>query len=193
MGQELVDTAVKGSISNVYQALDSRRNCRGILSMLAAQIGNLPQVREMVSSFPDRVRYPNRPMLTLYDGHPSVYLLGWREGDFTDVHDHGKCEVGIYVIQGVVTEDLYVPASQFENEGDQCNLRLAFSRNARQGDILSCPEQYIHRLGNVFPECAATLHVYGPVLDKMKIFSLIENRALKFDSCWGCTDDNAQH
>lgn len=190
--RQLVDQAVQSSVSDVYKVMNSRQNCRGILTMLAAQIGSLPQVREMCHSFNDRVRFPDRPMITLYDGQPSVYLLGWREADFTDIHDHGACEVGIYVMQGIVIEDVFVPGSLVQQEGEKCNVNLAFSRYLKQGDILSCPEQYIHRVGNVFPEAAATLHVYGPALDKMKIFRMLDG-VLEFTSCWGCNDGLAPH
>lgn len=195
MTQPQVDKAVQESVDRTYAEMSAKRNCRGVLTMLAVQIGGLPNVRAIAQNFTDRVRYPTRPMVTLHSGSPSVYLLGWREEEFTEIHDHGSCEVGVYVVQGIVMEDLYVPATptnRLRDEGDTCQVQLAMSRLLRQGEVLTCPEQYVHRIGNIFPEVATTLHVYGPVLDKMRLFSMFKG-VLQFTGCWGCSDTNAAH
>jgi predicted metal-dependent enzyme (double-stranded beta helix superfamily) len=134
-----------------------------------------------VCDFVDRKKYPERPMLTLHVGCPSVYLLGWREGDFTDIHDHGSCEVGVYGLQGMVTEDIY--ATRPARRGNRECL-LTISRNVRQGDLMTCPANYIHRVGNIFPEVAATLHVYGPALNNMCLYDALANDMLKFRTHW---------
>lgn len=156
--------------------------CRGLLSNLALQVGSLPEVRRLVCQFADKERYPERPMLTLCEGHPSVYLLGWREGDFTDIHDHGDCEVGVYVMQGIVTEDLYA-AAKISPRSNSLRCLLTFSRQLSQGSLMTCPRHYIHRIGNIFPEVAATLHVYGPSLDDMRLYDVKGDR-LKFRERW---------
>lgn len=163
--------------------------CRGLVTTLAMQIGAMPQVRRMVAQFNNRDLYPTRPMITLVEGKPSIYLLGWREGDFTEIHDHGACEVGVYCIQGTVVEDVY--ASVPIDNGNRAVL-LEMSRFLSAGQIVSCPKTYMHRIGNVFPEVAATLHVYGPVLADMRLYDLIDGK-LVYTGCWGCKDENAQH
>lgn len=154
--------------------------CRGLLSNLALQVGSLPEVRRLVCQFSDKAQYPERPMLTLCEGHPSVYLLGWREGDFTDIHDHGDCEVGVYVIQGIVTEDIYATTA-LRKQNRRCIL--SFSRQLQQGSLMTCPRHYIHRIGNIFPEVAATLHVYGPALDDMRLYDM-KGSKLAFREHW---------
>jgi predicted metal-dependent enzyme (double-stranded beta helix superfamily) len=152
--------------------------CRAILLSLAREIGQLPEVRRQCCAFNDMVRYPTRPMLTLFKSDKySVYLLGWREGDWTDIHDHGPGrEVGIYVVQGVVTEDLFapVPMSMAGKRGAQSDRACiaCWSRLMKQGDTMVCPENYIHRMGNIEPETAATLHVYGPTLSDMNLYKM---------------------
>ena len=162
---------------------------RGLLAALAQQIASFPIVRERVLDFSDREKYPSRPMITLHKGEPSVYLLGWRQGDFTDIHDHGDCEVGVYCMEGVVTEDIYIPLSVY---GPKRQLALAMSRSLREGDLVTCPKQYIHRMGNLMPEVAATLHVYGPVLNEMRLFDVVQD-ILTEKGCWGCHQQNAPH
>lgn len=170
--------------------LKSGSVCRGIVSTMAIQIGTMPEVRRMVCEFSDRTKYPQRPMITLMEGNPSVYLLGWREGDFTEVHDHGPCEVGVFVIQGRVVEDLY--ACRPIAGSQDLEILLEISRFMGAGDLVTCPKNYLHRVGNVFPETAATLHVYGPVLDEMALYAP-EGRILRRTGCWGCDSENAQH
>lgn len=182
--------AVSQQVIHTYRAFQNK-SCerRGLLAALAQQIAAFPNVRDMTADFNDRKKYPGRPMLTLHKGEPSVYLLGWRQGDFTDIHDHGESEVGLYVLEGVVTEDIYVPG---QSAGKKRNLSLAMSRFAREGDMITCPKQYIHRMGNLLPECAATLHVYGPVLSEMNLYEVVDD-ILSQKGCWGCHQDNAPH
>lgn len=171
-------------IHDAYHGVSGRNE----LAALAIEIGNLPVIRRMVCGFDNRRVYPHRPMITLHEGHPSIYLLGWREGDATDIHDHGPCEVGIYCIQGVVTEDLY--ATLPTGTKDRQPL-LAFSRSIRAGDLATCPEQYIHAFRNIHPETAATLHVYGPSLEDMNLYEM-KNGLLKFKEHWH-DEHNPQH
>lgn len=176
----ILQSVVSPIVRQVSAGYSPSTVCRGLLSNLALQVGSLPEVRRLVCQFADRAQYPERPMLTLCEGHPSVYLLGWREGDFTDIHDHGDCEVGVYVIQGIVTEDIYATTP---TRGRNRNCVLGFSRQLQQGSLMTCPRNYIHRIGNIFPEVAATLHVYGPALDNMRLYDM-QDSLLKFREHW---------
>jgi cysteine dioxygenase len=112
-------------------------------------------------------------MVTLMDEGPSVYLLGWRQGDFTDIHDHGSCEVGVYVAQGTITEELFVCG--YNGAGSSRRpCALHWSREVSAGGMINCPQEYLHSIGNLLPEVAATLHCYGPALDDMSIFEMRE-------------------
>lgn len=184
-----IEKIVSPIIRGIHAAYKGRTVCRGVLTNLALEIGALPEVRRLVCEFSNHDKYPERPMLNLHDEHPSIYLLGWREGDFTPVHDHGACEVGIYVVQGVITEDVYActPA-----RGRSKRVLLSLSRNLRQGDLATCPQQYIHRIGNIFPEVAATLHVYGPALDSMNTYEPI-GAFLRFKEHWEAHHEGAHH
>lgn len=181
----LVSTVVK----QIALGYKGRTHIRGALSNMALEIGALPEVRRLVCQFEDRAKYPQRPMLNLHDDHPSVYLLGWREGDWTEVHDHGRCEVGIYVVQGIVTEDVYACTPGVDK--DKC-IALTLSRNLRQGSVATCPRNYVHAVGNIFPELAATLHCYGPELDDMNIYTT-NGAMLEFKEHWHATHHRAQH
>lgn len=160
--------AVSGVFQGVCKSYEGKPISRACITTLAMELGLLPEVARIIRGFGDTKAYPTRPMITLRETKPSIYLLGWREGDFTDIHDHGDCEVGIYVVQGRVTEDVFACGPSVGNER-QC--LLAMSRQLEQGQCVTCLTTYIHRMGNIFPEVAATLHVYGPSLEDMALYS----------------------
>lgn len=177
----ILEASVEPVIKAIHAAYAGHKVERARLTGIAVAVGLLPEVRRMVCQFNDRQLYPERPMITLHEACPSIYLLGWREGDWTDIHDHGECQVGLHVVQGMVTEDLYA-ASSVPSSKD-LDVMLAFSRHLRQGDTVTCPRKYIHRIGNMFPEVAATVHVYGPTLNDMNLFKL-DGARLQFDCHW---------
>lgn len=184
------------ALSPVFKAIERayhrRGLCRSLLTTLSHEIGNLPEIRRMVCEFNDRKVYPTRPMITLRTDHPSVYLLGWREGECTEVHDHGACEVAVHVIHGVVTEDMYWASRKLPSTPTrQCYGVM--SRDLAQGQMMTCPKPYIHKICNIYPETAATLHVYGPVLQEMCLYDV---RASGYElfrrECWH-NEYKAQH
>ena len=106
-----------------------------------------------------------RPMVRLQKGGPQVptiWLLGWRPGDSTEIHDHDDSEVGVLCLDGRVTEDIY-PYS-----GKAYFLRRELGENG----LVSIPSPYYHRVGNLphNRENALTLHAYYPKLDKMTLY-----------------------
>ena len=180
--------AAEAAIKDIHRQYRYKPGERNQLSLMAHAIGSLPEVRRIVCGFSDRKKYPDRPTILLHDAHPQVWLLGWREGDWTDIHDHGATQVGIYTIQGVVTEDIYAARKSYKKDK---RIMLDFSRNLRQGDLATCTRNYIHRVGNMFPEPAATLHCYGPSLDDMNLYRL-DGDMLKHNGEWH-KEHHAQH
>jgi predicted metal-dependent enzyme (double-stranded beta helix superfamily) len=165
-------------IAQVLEAFAKVEQCRQKLAGIAQQIGAFPEIRRMVDDFTDRAKYKDRPQITLNDTDPSIYLLGWREGEFTKVHNHDGAEVAIVVLQGVITEDVFstTPAE------DQClNICGSFTRIVPTGGWILCPCTYMHRMGNEMPELAVTLHVYGPTLPGMKVYDQHEGKLIRVD------------
>lgn len=105
-----------------------------------------------------------RPMLLLNEGDehtPTVWLLGWRKGDMTPIHDHHDSQVAVKVVAGSVTERVYV-------EG---NPNPQVEREFGAGGVITLPTPYTHSVGNIgSDEMGVTLHLYSPALDKMTFF-----------------------
>ena len=167
-------SSIVREIANDYRHFD-----RGALAVMATEIATIPHLRRLVSNFGNKKLHPKRPTILLCR-QPTTYLLGWREGEGTGVHDHGQAEVGINVICGQITEDLYATVPE---ENNSRRVLLAFSRQLLAGQTITCPANYIHRFRNVFPEVCATLHVYGPKLSKMSSWD-DKVTSLKFVSHW---------
>lgn len=153
------------------------------LAVLAQRLGALPEIRRLCCRFDDRTRYPlkKQAVFTLHPKNPAIYLLGWREGEWTSVHDHGASQVGIYMLQGRVAENLF--ATMPTSTKDRKTL-VEWSRMVQQGDTITCPENYVHAMGNIYPETAVTLHVYGPDLHDMRLYERKKGGVLKFKDVW---------
>jgi predicted metal-dependent enzyme (double-stranded beta helix superfamily) len=175
--QDLLQNA-QGRVTTVLDAFASMQICREKLTGIATELAAYPDVRRMVDGFADRDRHQTRPMCELRKLDPSIYLLGWREGEFTAIHDHCGAEVAIVVVQGVITEDVFMATNRAEGRLEVCG---SLCRIARVGELIMCPSSYIHRMGNTFPELAVTLHVYGPSLEGMRNFDVKSGDLVKHD------------
>lgn len=106
-----------------------------------------------------------RPMTLLHPGTahlPTLWLLGWRPGDHTEIHDHDRSEVAVAVVQGSVVEDIY------PFWGKSYFLR----RNLGAGNVVTLPAPYCHRVG-ALPTAeglSVTLHAYFPILNHMRMY-----------------------
>lgn len=160
--------------NELVAAFNTAKLCRESLTGLVSALGQTPQVRKIGEEFNDRAKYPDRPEYTLRDGGPSIWLLGWREGDFTQIHDHGDSDIAIYVLAGRLTEDVYGTLGACN--ASEYDLTMCISRQASAGEIVCCDHPYFHRMGNLYPELAVTLHAYGPKLETMRNFSLDQRR-----------------
>lgn len=177
---------IKPDVMKVIKAVQNQygpqRVCRAMLSAFVHELGGMPALVRLASCFTDKTMYKDRPMLTICKHPVSVYMLGWREGQGTEIHDHSKSEVGIIVLQGRITEDVFFAMPSWHKAPDRTCVG-AMSRQARAGDAWTCPTNYIHRMTNLHPECAVTLHAYGPVLTDMSLYEELGDR-LEFKGHW---------
>lgn len=175
----------------VVDSYKTKPLCRTLLESVCQEVGLLPEVQRMTCDFTDLSKYPARPTVSLFEGAFSIWLLGWREGDKTEVHDHGPDrEVGIYVLTGAVTEDIFITAPSMPG-GDRGCL-ASFSRQLKEGDMVTCTRNYIHRMSNIAPCLAATLHVYGPTLEDMCLYE-DQGNVLKWKEHWHESHEVAPH
>lgn len=144
--------------------------CRRSLADLVRHLAEQKQQIEQVTA--QWATATSRPWEKLsFDGAPvTVWLLGWRPGDSTDIHDHTKSEAGIYVYRGELYEHVYT--AQGEILPDKPFRCQRFDREVYAGSTLTIPMPYIHRMGNdAFDGVGVSIHAYLPALRKMILYA----------------------
>lgn len=104
----------------------------------------------------------HRPALLIPYTECSAWLLGWRPGDTTEIHDHDSEQILVTVLRGELVEEcfeLYAP-----NEIVPCN------NNILNGTV-TVPADRIHRVTNRSNELGISLHLYAPRLTMMRLFT----------------------
>jgi predicted metal-dependent enzyme (double-stranded beta helix superfamily) len=80
-----------------------------------------------------------------------VWLIGWWLGQHTSLHDHGGASGAVAVVGGALQETV-VPAPGWPSR----------SRLLRTGSVLRVHPATVHRVGNVDPQPATSIHAYSP-------------------------------
>ncbi|RBL82389.1 cysteine dioxygenase [Streptomyces cavourensis] len=153
-----VSTADLRSLCESVQAtqLDT---CRTFLRKLAIRISN---GGDMLHFLPAELRAGSSERYTRHiayaDPHGAftVAYLVWRPGQFSPVHGH-KTWCAYQVLQGCLIETHY----RWDTAAGTATTCGEISR--LPGDIATATQglHQIHRLGNVGPDVAVSLHIYG--------------------------------
>lgn len=163
---------IKGRVAEWFKAHPnpSRRDLAGLTTWLRET--ERENLHEITWFFEDREAYPERPMILLSPpGAPSVWLLGWRKGEWTPIHDHVASEAAITVLSREVTERVYWPQTkqaQFPETGPEHEI----DRELHEGSTVTVPTPYVHAVGNTQDAMAVTLHAYWPPLRHMDLYEV---------------------
>src|SRR3989344_4485170 len=60
-------------------------------------------IEKITRTFDNRERFIERPAIKMLGGEnePVIWLLGWRNGEGTPIHDHGNSEAGVHILKGI--------------------------------------------------------------------------------------------
>ena len=102
--------------------------------------------------------------------HYHAWLLCWKNGQRSPIHDHSGSACVVRVLRGTLTETLFERAPSG-------HVKATFSRDFAQGTIIGSEDTDIHQVSNLQADDAdlVTLHVYAPPLNRMATFSLFDN------------------
>jgi Cysteine dioxygenase type I len=117
------------------------------LAALVAGLADRPDLWADLVRHAPLVRWYERVALT---DTVEVWLIGWWRDQHTPMHDHGGASGALAVVGGVLQETTLRPA------------RPAVSRLLPSGTLIEVPPAVIHRVGNVFPVPATSIHAYSP-------------------------------
>jgi cysteine dioxygenase len=97
----------------------------------------------------------------------NLWVLCWKNGQRSPIHDHRGSSCAVRVLRGTVTETLFdfAPNSQ---------IKATLSRDLLPGSVLGSADTDVHQVSNLQAGKAdlVTLHVYSPPLLVMGTYSL---------------------
>jgi cysteine dioxygenase len=156
------------SLERLFAYLDKLRG-RAPLAELRARLAELEIELDEVAAhvkFADRTY--RRNLLHAGDWY-NVWVLCWRNGQRSPIHDHKGSSCGVRVLEGTMTETQF----EFAPNG---HIRPTFSRDLAPGDVCGSEDTDIHQVSNLQAGNAnlVTLHVYTPPLLTMGTYSLMD-------------------
>ena len=101
--------------------------------------------------------------------HYQAWVLCWKNGQRSPIHDHSGSACVVRVLSGTLTETLFELAPNG-------HVKAIFSRDSAEGSLIGSEDADIHQVSNLQAGDAdlVTLHVYSPPLSRMKTFSMYD-------------------
>jgi cysteine dioxygenase len=101
--------------------------------------------------------------------HYHAWVLCWKNGQRSPIHDHLGSRCVVRVLRGTLTETLF----EFAPNG---HVKALFSRDVGPGSLVASEDTDVHQVSNLQAGDAdlVTLHVYSPPLVTMGLYSLYE-------------------
>jgi cysteine dioxygenase len=98
-----------------------------------------------------------------------AWVLCWKNGQRSPIHDHSGSVCVVRVLRGTLTETLFEMAPNG-------HVKASFSRDMAEGSLIGSEDADIHQVSNLQADDAdlVTLHVYTPPLTRMNTFSLYD-------------------
>jgi cysteine dioxygenase len=98
-----------------------------------------------------------------------AWVLCWKSGQRSPIHDHRGSACVVRVLRGTLTETLFELAPNG-------HVKATFSRDISEGSIIGSEDTDIHQVSNLQAADAdlVTLHVYTPPLTWMTTFSMYD-------------------
>jgi len=98
-----------------------------------------------------------------------AWVLCWKNGQRSPIHDHSGSACVVRVLRGTLTETMFELAPNG-------HVKATFSRDFAHGSLIGSEDTDIHQVSNLQAEDAdlVTLHVYTPPLNRMNTFSLYD-------------------
>jgi cysteine dioxygenase len=98
-----------------------------------------------------------------------AWVLCWKNGQRSPIHDHSGSSCGLRVLRGTLTETRF----EFAPNG---HVKATGSKDHGAGSVLGSFDTDMHQVSNLQAGGAdlVTLHVYSPPLEGMRTYSLYD-------------------
>jgi cysteine dioxygenase len=156
------------TLDDLFRYLDRLRD-RAPLDELKAELAELEiGVEELAPHVRYAERTYRRNLVRAADWY-NLWILCWRNGQRSPIHDHRGSSCGVRVLEGMMTETLF----EFAPNG---HVKALFSRDLAPGSVVGSEDTDLHQVSNLQAGDAdlVTLHIYSPPLILMGTYSLTE-------------------
>jgi cysteine dioxygenase len=101
--------------------------------------------------------------------HYHLWVLCWRNGQRSPIHDHKGSACGVRILEGTATVTLFERAKNG-------HIKAVASEDHGTGDVIVSADDDIHQVSNLQGDNAdlITLHLYTPPLLRMGVYSIFE-------------------
>jgi DMSO/TMAO reductase YedYZ molybdopterin-dependent catalytic subunit len=157
-----------GTLDTLFRYLDGLK-ARPQLAELRDRLARLPVSPADVA---DHIRFSDRSYqrnLVRAGEWYNVWVMCWKNGQRSPVHDHAASACALRVLRGTLTETRYALAPNGA-------VKAISSRDVEAGGICAAQDADLHQIANFQAGNAdlVTLHIYTPPLVRMSTFSLTD-------------------
>ena len=172
MSHELLETFIascKHSTHNLERPLDC---IRVVMQDFLTLIVRSDEWLEPHHRQTNNEHYARHPVYLDGDNRLGLYVLVWKQNQWTPVHDHGTWGV-VGVIEGMLCEHSYMWSDDSDNK-NPVNLVRGGSTLLSPGSVTSfIPNpDHIHLTGNSDPETLISVHLYGHNMAEFNIYDV---------------------
>jgi cysteine dioxygenase len=155
-------------LDKMFRHLDSLK-ARPDLARLTEELSHFDIDLEDLSEYMQFAEKSYRRNLVRARENYHAWLLCWRNGQRSPIHNHLGSACVVRVLRGTLTETLFELAPNG-------HVKATFSRDISEGSLMGSEDTDIHQVSNLQAGNAdlVTLHVYTPPLNQMCTYSLYD-------------------
>lgn len=159
---------MNGNLDSLFHYLDSLQG-PAVLSELT---GRLAQLDISADELKDSIHFADQGYThnSVRRGrHYHAWVLCWKNGQRSPIHDHKGSACGVRVLRGTMTQTLF----EFAGNG---HVKAIGSADFEPGSVVASYDMDLHQVSNLQPGTAdlVTLHVYSPPLERMGTYSMTD-------------------
>ena len=156
------------TLDDLFRYLDALRQ-RAPLPELLAELGPLQLDSRELAPYIRFFEHTYRRNFVRGNDWYNLWVLCWRNGQRSPIHDHRGSSCGVRVLRGTLTVTLY----EFAPNG---HIKATGSRDLGPGGVIGGEDADMHQVSNLQAGDAdlVTLHIYSPPLLFMGTYSLTD-------------------